>query len=138
MPQNAMQVNTALTPDGKQSPVRVDDAGALIVTQDAPSVSLTTVQSLGTIATTGTFQACLDANADRAVGGVITNHGTAAMTVSLTAAGSATAGQGIQIGAGANLFLKDIAPVEPYVGAISITGTKADTFSTAEFTKVTS
>jgi len=135
MPQNPNQVTVALDDSNATASLRLNSDNALIVTMNNPSAGVTVVQTLGTIATTGTFQAGMAANADRAVGGAVVNHGTASMLVSLTAAGDAKTGSGIQVAAGGTLMLSAVLPDQPYLGAISITGTKSDTFTTVEITK---
>lgn len=129
MPQSPNQVNPALNPSNSPTPLRVDESGALITTQNSPDVDISVVQTLGTIASTGVFQAAMAANAARLVGGAVSNHGAASMLLSF---GTGAAGRGVVIAAGGSVFLNDIFPNEPYVGAINITGTGTQTFTTTE------
>jgi len=111
----------------------VDSAGALIVTQDAPVVTLTVTETLGTIAVSGTFQVAMAANPARAVGGSISNHGAALM---LVAFGTTAAGRGVQVIPGGTLFLASVFPTEPFLGIVSITGTDTQTFTSTQLTRV--
>lgn len=132
MPQNPNQVTAALNPSNATASLRVDANGALITTTDSPTAGISVVQTLGTIASTGTFQVAMAANADRALGGSISNHGAA---LQLVAFGTTAASRGVQVAAGGTLHLIVVFPTEPYTGAISITGTATQTFTTTEVTK---
>jgi hypothetical protein len=135
MPQNPNQVTVALNSTNGTASLRLNSDNALVVSTNNPDAGVSIVQTLGTIATTGTFQAGMAANASRALGGAIVNHGTASLLVSLTAAGDAKTGSGIAVAAGGTLLLAQVLPDQPYLGAISLTGTKADTFTTVEISK---
>lgn len=134
MPQNPTQVLVGL--NGGQPTALATTAGREAVVSPVPSQqALSIASATGTIASTGTFQACMAANADRA-GAVIANNGTKAMAVSFTAAGSADADKSLPLAIGATLSLASITgPNANYTGPISITGTAADKFATVEFTK---
>lgn len=132
MPQNPSQVFVGMR-NGTPRMLALDSAGALIVTQDAPTVTLTVAEALGTIAVTGTFQVAMAANPARAVGGSISNHGAALM---LVAFGPTSAGRGVQVIPGGTLFLASVFPNEPFLGIVSITGTGAQTFTSTELTRV--
>jgi len=132
MPQNPSQVLVGMR-NGIPMTLAVDSAGALIVTQDAPQVTLTVAEALGTIGVTGTFQVAMDANPARAVGGSISNHGAAFM---LVAFGTTAAGRGVQVIPGGTLFLNSVFPTEPFLGIVSITGTATQTFTSTELTRV--
>lgn len=114
---------------GDAAALKLNSAGALVVAADNPTVAVSVSQALGTIGVTGTFQSAMAANAARLVGGSISNHGAAFM---LVAFGTTAAGRGIQVIPGGTLFLADVFPNEPYTGAISITGTATQTFTTTE------
>lgn len=132
MPQNPNQVLVGLNTANTPTSLKVDANGALIISQPGAGGGATLVQSVGTIATTGTFQAAMAINADRLPGGAIVNNGTAGMTVSFSAFGDAKTGNTVPIAAGGTLSLATVLGPNAYTGAVAITGTKSDTFVTVE------
>lgn len=134
MPQNPTQVLVGL--NGGQPTAVATTADREAIVSPVPSQQpLSIASATGTIATTGTFQACLAENADRA-GAVIANNGTKAMAVSLTLFGDANADKSLPLAVGGTLSLASITgPNINYTGPISITGTGTDKFATVEFTK---
>jgi len=130
MPQSPFQTRPGLN-DGVAKSLAVDAEGRLVPGFTAVTPTVAT----GTIASTGTFQACLAANANRLPGGSITNNGAATMQVFFGATGDATADKAVDVAAGATLFLANVfGPNQVYTGAIAITGTATQTFGTVELT----
>jgi len=135
MPQNPTQVLVGLN-SGSPKALAVDADGVLKVTPDTSQVSIAAANATGTIASTGVFQACLAANADRLPGGIISNNGTKAMALFVGAVADANADKSIPIGIGASLPLTTIfGPDQVYTGELAITGTATDKFSTVEISK---
>jgi hypothetical protein len=113
-----------------QSPIAVQ-----VATPAAANVS----QNVGTITTTGTFQAALVANPNRLSGGAIVNLGSNKMNVVFglhTTAGTADAVPVLAAStiapAGTLSFASFFGTGNRYTGEVAIEGTTADTFLTVE------
>ncbi|MFA9204835.1 MAG: hypothetical protein ACEQSH_00105 [Bacteroidia bacterium] len=136
MPQTSRPTQPAVNPSHEITPLQVDANGALITIQGGVSVNPTVTTTLGTVTSTGTYQAALPANANRLAGGSIINHGTATMQVQFAAVATANGAKSNNLGdiaaKGGRLDLASVLGGSPYTGVISITGTAADTFSTVE------
>lgn len=131
MPQNPNQVLVGLN-SGSPKSLATDATGHML----NGGTPVTATVATGTIAATGTFQACLASNADRAPGGAITNNGSNVMQVFIGATGDASAAKAIDLAGGATLMLGQVfGATQVYSGAIAITGTKDDTFATVELEK---
>ena len=110
-----------------------------IAVQVTTPAAVTVVQTSGTIANTGTFQAALVANPNRLPGGAIVNLGTHTMNVvfgSHTTAGTADAigvpAASTLAPAGTLSFNSFFGGSVRYTGEVAIEGTAADTFITVE------
>lgn len=125
MPQNAMMVNTALTPDNKQSPVHVNADGALTISAALDPASVTVTLGTVKIATTNTFEALAAADANRLPGGLIANPGTADISVYFGTTKDATAANSILVAAKGTIPLTEVFTANvAYTGNIAVTGTK--------------
>lgn len=136
MPQNNLGANVAQNPSKAAVPLQVDNDGALIISNPGVAETISIVQTLGTVAATGVFQNAMAANPLRAPGGAIVNHGTADMSVSFQAVGTAKTTNAIPLAAKTGVLpLSQITADNAYGGVVTITGTIGDTFTTIELSR---
>lgn len=135
MPQTPNLVYPALNESNVSAPLRVTADGYLETVQSArvPTTAVLT-QTGGTIASGGTYQAALAANANRLPGGAISNTSVdKTARVYFGAVADAKSTNTITLAAGATLPFENVTGVGvAYTGVVAIDGTTAAGFVTTE------